>query len=91
MPMTNTVASKERLDVGSADGCLIGGAATDKVGFYGVTPVVQAATFTSVATTAATSTTNAYGYTTAAQADAIVTAVNAIITALENIGIAAQS
>lgn len=76
---------------GNSDGTLVGNSASDKVGFYGVTPVVQAATFTSVATTAATSTTNAYGYTTAAQADAIVTAVNAIITALENIGIAASS
>lgn len=76
---------------GNGDGTLIGGAATDKIGFYGVTPVVQAATFTSVTTTSATSTTNAYGYATAAQADAIVTAVNAIITCLENVGLAAQS
>ncbi len=85
------MASYERLDYGSDDGCLIGGAATDKVGFYGAAPVVQASTFTSVTTTAATSTTNAYGYTTAAQADAIVTAVNAIIVALENVGLAAAS
>jgi hypothetical protein len=84
-------ASVERLDTGSPNGCHIGGAATDLVGFYGVTPVDQAATFTSVTTTAATSTTNAYGYTTAAQADAIVTAVNAIIVALEDIGIAASA
>jgi hypothetical protein len=85
------MATYERLDHGSDDGSHWGGAATDKLGMYGVTPVVQAATFTSVTTTAATSTTNAYGYTTAAQADAIVTAVNAIIVALENIGIAASS
>lgn len=31
----------ERLDYGSADGCQIGGSATDKVGFYGKVPVVQ--------------------------------------------------
>lgn len=36
-------ANKERLDYGSPDGCLIGGAATDKVGFYGTTPAVQRA------------------------------------------------
>ncbi len=81
----------QQLHDGNPDGCKLGVAATDLVGLYGVTPVDQAATFTSVITTAATSTTNAYGYTTAAQADAIVTAVNAIITALEDIGIAAQS
>lgn len=84
-------ASKERLDYGSPDGCLIGGSATDKIGFYGVTPVVQPAVIATVTTTGATSTTNAYGYTTAAQADAIVTAVNYLISAVKNIGICAQS
>lgn len=84
------MATYERLDYGSADGSHWGGAATDKLGCYGVTPVVQAATFTSVITTAATSTTP-FGFATAAQADSIVTAVNAIIVALENFGIAASS
>lgn len=31
----------ERLDYGSPDGCQIGGAATDKIGFFGATPVVK--------------------------------------------------
>lgn len=35
------MAYYERLDTGSPDGCLIGGASTDKVGFYGKVPVVQ--------------------------------------------------
>jgi hypothetical protein len=43
--------SYERLDYGSADGCQVGGAATDKVGFYGATPVVQRATATTHTTT----------------------------------------
>ena len=46
----------ERLDYGSPDGCLMGGAATDKIGFYGTTPVVQqssAAAGTDAATTQA--------------------------------------
>lgn len=50
------MATYERLDYGSADGCQIGGAATDKVGFYGATPVVKAAivaTGTDTATTQA--------------------------------------
>lgn len=79
----------ERLDTGSPDGCLIGGASTDLVGFYGETPVDQAAAITTVTTDAATSTTNAWGYSTSTQADAIVTAVNAIIAALAGIGITA--
>mgnify|MGYP001574391092 CR=1 FL=1 len=35
------MATYERLDYGSPDGCQIGGASTDKVAFYGGTPVVQ--------------------------------------------------
>jgi hypothetical protein len=85
--LTNTVASVERLDVGNDAGSNWGGAATDKLGCYGVTPVVQAASVATVTTTAATSTTNAYGYTTAAQADAIVTAINAVVVAVKNFGI----
>lgn len=45
------MATYERIDYGSADGCQIGGAATDKVGFYGATPVVQRATATTHTTT----------------------------------------
>lgn len=47
------MASYERLDYGSPDGCMIGGAATDKVGFFGTTPAVQVATIAD-ATDAAT-------------------------------------
>ena len=35
------MASYERLDYGSPDGALMGGASTDKIGFYGTTPIVQ--------------------------------------------------
>lgn len=35
------MATYERLDNGSPDGSQWGGAATDKVGFYGAVPVVQ--------------------------------------------------
>lgn len=37
------MATYERLDYGSTDGCQIGGAATDKIGFFGATPVVRVA------------------------------------------------
>lgn len=77
----------QQLSNGGSDGTSMGASASEKISFYGVTPVVQAATFTAVTTTASTTTTP-YGYT-STQADAIVTAVNAIIVALENVGIAA--
>jgi len=81
------MATYEQVTYNSPDGALIGNSATEKIGFYGTTPVVQAAAVTSVTTTGATSTTNAYGFTTAAQADAIVASLNAIQVALTNIGI----
>ena len=58
-------------------GTQIGTAITQKMGFYGTTPIAQraGAAQTAVATTGSTSTTP-FGYTTAAQADAIVTLVN---------------
>lgn len=66
----------------------IGSSATDTIGFYGTTPVVQpsgsaqaavsTATISSVATTG--SVTTGFGYSTTAQADGIVTAINLLIT-----------
>lgn len=35
------MATYERVDYGSPDGAQFGGAATDKLGFYGATPVVK--------------------------------------------------
>jgi hypothetical protein len=56
---------------------------TELLSIYGTSdPVDQPAAITSVDTTGASSTTNAYGYTTAAQADAIVASLNAVIVAL---------
>lgn len=77
----------QQLHDGNPDGCKLGSASTDLVGLYGVNPVDQPAAITHVTTTGASSTTNAYGYTTAAQADAIVTAINAILDALEEVGV----
>ncbi len=67
----------------------LGDAVTDPIGFYGTTPAVQpsgagqaavtTAAITAVATTGSTTTTPA-GYATLAQADAIVAAINLLIT-----------
>jgi len=71
----STVTSNYILNGDASDGALIGGAATNKVGFYGTTPVVQAAAITAIAT-------NATG-------TAISVAVNSVITALKNLGLTA--
>ena len=78
-----------QLSDGRPDGNTFGQSSTDLVSVYNETPVAQAAAISTVTTTAATSTTNAYGFTTAAQADAIVTAINAVIVAITNFGISA--
>ena len=84
------MAYGERLDTGLPDGCLIGGASTDLIGFYGLTtPIAQGVAVTTVTTTGATSTTNAYGFTTAAQADAIVASLNALIARIQAVGLTA--
>lgn len=79
-----------QLGDGNPDGVTIGGSATEKVSFYGVTPVVQAAVTTAPVSTAATAT-SPYGFATSTQADAIVTWIRAADTALKNIGIIASA
>jgi hypothetical protein len=71
----STQTSNYLLNGSAADGVLIG-IAGGEVGFYGETPVVQAAAITPLVST------------TASTAD-VAAAVNAIITALQNIGITA--
>jgi hypothetical protein len=71
----------EQIGGNSPSGETLGGSTTSKISFYGQTPVVQAAAPTAAATTVAVSS-SAWGFSTSTQANAIVTAVNALITAL---------
>lgn len=68
----------KQLSDGGPDGTSLGQSATDKVGFYGASPIVQrsGSAQAAVATTAATSSTP-YGYS-QAQANGIVTLLNEI-------------
>lgn len=76
----------EVLGSGVSGGTKVVASATELLHLYGGTPVDQPAAVSDVTTTGATSTTNAYGYTTAAQADAIVTAINACLARLRETG-----
>lgn len=82
------MADAKDMTFGTTTGTKIGTGTTQKIGFWNVTPIVQpsGAAQAAVATTGATNLTP-FGYTTAAQADAIVTLVNALRTALVNAGI----
>lgn len=97
-PIGNTTKSSGKFTTLNATGATtldgnvaVGNASTDLIGFYGATAVDQPATIASVTTTAATSTTNAFGYTTSTQADAIVTALNAVIAAQIELGLLAAA
>lgn len=72
----------------TAAGLLIGNAITDKIGFFGTTPIVQRAGAAQAAVSATGSTNSTpYGYTTSTQADAIVTLVNELRAALVAFGL----
>ena len=68
------MALKELSD-GSPDGTRLGQASTDKISFYGATPIVKAGAVTTLATTPT--------------ATDIATAVNSIISRLQTIGLIA--
>jgi len=68
------------------DGTTFGQTATDKVSFYGATPVVQAAAIAaSTDTTTTTSTTTAL----TTDLDSVRVKLNSVLTALRNIGVIA--
>ncbi len=72
---------------GTTTGTKLGTSATQKIGLWNATPVVQPASANQAAV-AATAATNVapYGFTTAAQADGIITLLNEIRSALVSIG-----
>jgi len=70
------MATIKQLSDGGPDGTVIGQSSTDKVGFYGVTPVAKGAAVTTVTFT---------NFTVAAGSDAL----NSIISRLQSVGIIA--
>jgi hypothetical protein len=76
-----------------ADGTRFGQSATDLISFYGAVPVARGAGVTTVVTTApvASSSSSAWCYSSSAQALAIITAVNALITRFNAYGLILQS
>lgn len=70
------------------DGATLGNSITDKIGFYGTTPVAQRAGAAQAAvTTTASTSTSPVGYSTTTQADAVVTLLNEMRTVLVNVGL----
>ena len=86
--METTTTSLLRKSVLDPDGIQYGRSATDLVGFYGISPIVQptSASEAAVTTTAAT-TTSPWGFATSTQANAIVTLVNQLRADLVALGL----
>lgn len=87
MPLSVTSANKVYAP-NSVDGYVVGVNSADVVGFYGVTPVDQAAAITAVTTTVTS--TAAWAWTTSTAASAAITSINSALTALADIGIIAS-
>ena len=85
------MATYEKLDYGSPDGSHWGSAATDKLGCYGATPVVQyptcgaASTYAIYSQSSATATT--FGFSSALQMSSMILQVSTLTVALRNFGI----
>jgi hypothetical protein len=84
----------ERLDYGSPDGSHWGGASTDALGMYGVTPVTQYTLVGAASAYASTSsgggaTATTFGFSTAVMFSSMVYQVSTITIALRNIGLIA--
>lgn len=77
------------IEVPSSDaGYRVGQASTDKVAFYGATPIAQQSSASQAAVgTAAATTTSPHGFATGTQADAIVTLVNEMRSVLVSLGL----
>lgn len=81
--------SKKQLSDGGPEGTVLGQSASDLISFHGVAVCDQAAATTAPAATAATNSTP-YGYS-QVQADAIVTWIRAVDTALKEKGLIASA
>ena len=82
--------SYERLDYGSPDGSQWGGASTELLGMYGVTPVVQytlAGAASTYVISHATSPGSTYGFSTAAMFTSMIYQVSTVTIALRNLGV----
>lgn len=86
--MEQTSTSNLRETPNTDEGNQIGQSSSEKVGFYGTSPIVQPSSADQAAVgTAAATTTSPHGYATGTQADAIVTLVNEMRDVLVNLGL----
>ena len=91
MAYPNTNPTYSFLDSTSADGTIFGQTSSSLIGFFGSVTNQRPSNIAQLVTTASTSTSSAFGYTTSTQCEAITTAVNGILTRLQQLGLFAAS
>jgi hypothetical protein len=86
-PATLSTTLVEEIGKDQNDGLMVGKDSSALVGFFGTSPVAAQSTPTAPATTVAISTGTIWGFASSTQANAIQTALNTVITALETYGL----
>jgi hypothetical protein len=79
--------AKEVLGYGEDDGTALGRSTTDKIAFYGTTPVVQRTSTDLSASIATVASSSSFASGQAAALNAVVLAMNEIRTTLKNLGL----
>lgn len=86
------MAEYNYLSDGRPDGTMLGNAASDKVGFYGTTPAVQATTVAALGTVVFSAAfTGMWAFSSSTVATATIARIDSIIAALKTVGIMASS
>ena len=79
----------EQVTYNAPDGSQMGRATTDKIAFYGSTPIVQPTISSAISTTASISTTGLYGFASSTEAMQVVNAVSTMAYQLKQLGLVA--
>ena len=79
----------EYVDYGSPDGAVFGRVSTEKIAFYGGTPLAKQSINSAISTTASISTAGVYGFASSTEALQVVNAVSTMAFALKQLGLVA--
>lgn len=83
------MASYEYIGYNSPDGSIMGKSTTEKIAFYGSTPLAQQTISSAISTTASISTSGVYGFSTSTETLQVVNAVSTMAYALKQLGLVA--
>jgi hypothetical protein len=82
------MAIGKQLSDNNPDGTALGQSATDKIGFYGTSPIVRASLPAAVSTSTPVAGSTGFSFGTSTQMTGLIATVNTMRTILQNLGIA---